>query len=61
MDPLGHQDYYAARAATARDLARCAADPAVAAIHAEFATRYDFLAAQPALAYDDMTACAQAA
>lgn len=47
MNQLNHHDYYLTRAAASRDLAGRAADPAVAAIHAEFATRYDLLAAQP--------------
>lgn len=42
-----HRDYYLARAATARELAERAADPQVAAIHTDFATRYDELAAKP--------------
>lgn len=51
------QDYYAARAAAARNLAQRAATPEIAVIHAEFATRYELLSmsdgsghlAQPAM------------
>ena len=44
MSDLQDQEYYATRAQTSRDLAGRAADPTIAAIHAEFATRYEFLA-----------------
>lgn len=47
MDQPNHQQYYVARAATSRDLAQRAADPAISAIHADFAKRYEMLAAQP--------------
>ena len=46
MNQSNHLDYYVARAATSRDLARRAADRSIAAIHAELATRYDRLAAE---------------
>lgn len=55
------RDYYAARAATARNLAQRAADPAIAALHAEFATRYDLLAAQTEWTNDGATRRVQAA
>ncbi len=41
-----HRDYYLTRAATSRDLAEHAANPKVAAIHAEFAVRYDEMASR---------------
>lgn len=44
MDQPDHQDYYVARAAAARELARRAATPAIAAIHTEMAVRYDVMA-----------------
>ena len=47
MNQLNHQDYYVTRAATSRALALRAADPSIAAIHADLAKRYDILAAQP--------------
>ena len=47
MNQQSDQDYYVARAATSRDLAKRAADPASAAIHAELAIRYDKLAVRP--------------
>lgn len=47
MNRPDQQDYYTARAAAARDLAQRAANPKVAAVHADFAARYDQLAAQP--------------
>ncbi len=47
MSQSNHQDYYIARAANSRDLARRAADPAIAAIHTNLAMRYDLLAAAP--------------
>lgn len=47
MNQPNHQDYYVARAASSRGLAERAADPMIAAIHAELASRYDLLAAQP--------------
>lgn len=55
------RDYYAARAATARDMAQRAADPAIAALHAEFATRYDLLAEQTERTNDGATRRVQAA
>ena len=42
-----HRDYYLARAATSRSQAARAVDPKIAAIHAEFATRYEQLAGHP--------------
>lgn len=42
-----NQEHYAARAAAARNMARRAATPAVAAIHAELASRYEQLASRP--------------
>ncbi len=41
------RDYYGARAASARKMARQASDPAVAAIHSELATRYEVLSTRP--------------
>ena len=46
-DPDDDQSYYLESAATSRDLAKRAASPVIAAIHAEFATRYDLLSGQP--------------
>ena len=46
MQQLNNVDYYVARAATSRHRAEAAADPEIAAIHAEFATRYDRLAVE---------------
>ena len=45
MNRSDHQDYYVARAEVARTMSLRAADPGVAAIHAQFAIRYDALAA----------------
>lgn len=47
MNQTSHQHYYAARAAAARNLALRAATPAIAAIHATMAVRYDLMASQP--------------
>jgi hypothetical protein len=47
MNQINHQHYYAARAAAARNLALRAATPAIAAIHATMAVRYDLMANQP--------------
>jgi hypothetical protein len=41
MDRLNDHDYYVARAKTCREMAARAASPAIAAIHAELATRYE--------------------
>lgn len=46
MKQLNHQDYYATRAAAARDLAQRAVSPAIAAIHAEMAVQYESVANQ---------------
>lgn len=45
MNQPNNCHYYASRAEVSRDLARRALNPAIAAIHAEFAVRYDRLAA----------------
>ena len=47
MNQPNNQEYYVVRAAASRDLAQRAGNPTIAAIHAELATRYDSLAAQP--------------
>ena len=47
MNQSNHQEYYVVRAAASRDLEQRAKNPAIAAIHAEFATRYEQLAGQP--------------
>lgn len=60
MNQLNDRDYYARRAATARNLAQRAADPAIAAIHAELAHRYDLLVAQPEAKNDSPSSAAQA-
>ena len=44
MNQPNASEYYLNRAATSRSLAQRAAKPAIAAIHAEFATRYEQLA-----------------
>lgn len=46
MNQLNHYRYYVARAAAARNLAQRAVDPAIAAIHAELADRYELVADQ---------------
>lgn len=46
MNELNHQIYYELRAETSRDLARRASSPAIAAIHQDFAVRYEDLAAR---------------
>lgn len=46
MNQQNHQEYYVERAATSRQLAQRAADPAIAAIHIDLATRYEALAGQ---------------
>ncbi len=46
MDEFNNHGYYLARASAARDLAQRAANPAIAAIHQEMASRYDHTAAQ---------------
>ena len=46
MDQLNHQDYYLTRARASRQLAQQAADPAIAGIHSEMASRYDDMVAQ---------------
>jgi hypothetical protein len=46
MDQLNSRSYYLARAEASRVLAQRATDPAIAAIHEEFAIRYDGLLAR---------------
>ncbi len=46
MNQLNHHDYYLARAEASRGLAHRAADPMIASIHFELATRYDSVAAR---------------
>ena len=46
MNQQNHHDYYRTRATTSRTLAQRAADPDIAAIHAELANRYEAMAAQ---------------
>ena len=46
MDQSNHLEYYHTRAEVSRELAPRAADPAIAAIHTEFASRYDSMAAE---------------
>ena len=46
MDQLNHQDYYLTRAKASRELAEQAADPAIAGIHSEMASRYDEMVAR---------------
>jgi hypothetical protein len=41
-----HREYYVARVATSRDLARRACNSAIAAVHGDLATRFEMLAAQ---------------
>ena len=41
MDQPNSQSYHLARAEAARELSRRAGDPAIAAVHSEFATRYE--------------------
>lgn len=45
MNQSNHREYYVARAASSRELAQRAADPAIAAIHVDLAERYEVLAA----------------
>ncbi len=47
MDQRNHHEYYIARAEACRQLAERAVSPAIAAIHAELATRYEEVAVQP--------------
>lgn len=44
MSRICDRDYYASRAANAREMEKRAISPSVAAIHAELARRYDFMA-----------------
>ncbi len=53
MNQPNYQDYYISRAAASRSLAQRAADPMIAAIHAELADRYDVLVAQTSRRPDD--------
>ena len=46
MDQSNHHSYYRTRAETSRELAQQAVHPSIAAIHSEFATRYDILVAE---------------
>ena len=46
MDEFNNHRYYLTRANAARELARRAADPAIAAIHRDMANRYETTAAQ---------------
>lgn len=46
MDQRNHQDYYLARAEVSRGLAQRATNPVIAAIHVEFANRYDSMAVE---------------
>ena len=48
MDQPNYQTYYVSRAAASRGLAQRAANPMIAAIHADLATRYDALIEQTA-------------
>lgn len=41
MESLNHTEYYVARAAASRAMARNAADPQIAKLHEEFARHYD--------------------
>lgn len=61
MNQLNHQNYYRERAKASRDLAEQAANPAIAAIHSEFAARYDKMAAQSEKRSDGAGGSAQAA
>ena len=46
MDEFNNHGYYLARASAARELAQRAANPDIAAIHREMASRYEITAAQ---------------
>ena len=46
MDQSNHHGYYRTRAETSRELAQRAVHPGIAAIHSEFASRYDSLVAE---------------
>lgn len=48
MDQPSYQSYYLSRAAASRGLAQRAANPMIAAIHADLAARYDALIEQTA-------------
>lgn len=61
MKQSNHQDYYVARAAISRDLASRATDPSIAAIHFEFASRYELLAEQPEQRIESKLTVVQAA
>jgi hypothetical protein len=60
LNELMDRTYYAARALASRNLARQAANPAIAAIHADLAGRYEVLAARPDLTTSILPARAQA-
>lgn len=47
MNEPNDREYYVARAASSRNLAQRAANPAIAAIHADLAERYEALAERP--------------
>lgn len=59
--PNDDQSYYSRRAAISRDLAERATNPVIAAIHADFATRYDLLGRQSERPHADTAIGAQAA
>lgn len=50
MQILQDREYYAGRAAKARELAMAAADPGIRNIHLQMAKRYDGLAQSPSTA-----------
>lgn len=60
MNELNHQIYYELRAETSRDLARRALSPAIAAIHSDFAVRYENLAASSERQNEDFGVIVQA-
>ena len=46
MNQHNHHDYYLTRAKASHDLAQRAVSPAIAAIHAELAARYEIMVAK---------------
>ena len=59
MNELNDARYYITRAERSRELARAAVDPTVAAIHLDFALRYEAIVAQIACATAESTGTAQ--